>query len=91
MNMGTAIEAAAAANFSSLNQKGNTGAYESVAQRGLINSSTGAVLFTGNISTDFTHLNIFIADVRAGQNTINAQTGGPGNQLATMNGSKFSP
>jgi hypothetical protein len=49
MNMGTAIEAAAAANFSSLNKKGNAGAYESVAQRGLINSSTGAVLFTGNI------------------------------------------
>jgi autotransporter-associated beta strand protein len=76
------------------NTDGNTangneldGAY-AVVQNGYLN-----LLFTGNVATDFTHLNIFIADGRAGQTTLNASTagGGGGNALSNMNGSKFSP
>src|SRR5205085_8240562 len=39
-----------------------------------------------NVETNFNHLNIFIADGRAGQSTLQVAN----NQLATMNGSKFS-
>jgi len=38
--------------------------------------------FTGNLRPNFNHLNIFIADNRAGQSTLSRN-----NQLATMNGS----
>jgi hypothetical protein len=48
MNMGTAIEAAATS-FSSFMKKNNAAIFGGVAQRGFINSSTGAVLFTGNV------------------------------------------
>src|SRR4051812_28366750 len=58
---------------------------------GVVQNGNLHLLFTGNLSTDFTHLNVFIADGRPGQNTINGKTGGDGNQLANMNGSKFSP
>ncbi len=44
------------------------------------------LMFTGNLETNFNHLNIWIADGRAGQNTLNAQ-----GSIAGMSGSKFSP
>src|SRR4051794_23346393 len=44
------------------------------------------ILITGNLETNFNHLNLFIADGRPGQNTINAN-----GALGAMNTSKFSP
>ena len=58
-----------------------------VVQNGYLN-----LFITGNVETNNNHLNIFIADGRAGQNTMNlVNVGGPGSQMANMNGSKFSP
>jgi autotransporter-associated beta strand protein len=45
------------------------------------------LLFTGNIETNFNHLNIFIDDGRNGQGTLQVAN----NQMAAMNGSRFSP
>jgi fibronectin-binding autotransporter adhesin len=44
------------------------------------------LMFTGNVETNFNHLNIWIADGRAGQNTLNAA-----GSISSMSGSKFSP
>ena len=58
----------------------------------MASSRTGValnLLLTGNFENNGNKLNIFIADGRAGQNIINAKTGG--SNLNNMNGSKFSP
>ena len=53
---------------------------------GLIQNGNLNLFFAGNLESNYNHLNVFIADGRAGQSTLNA-----GGSLSPMNGSKFSP
>src|SRR5690348_10553451 len=48
---------------------------------GVVQNGSLYLLFTGNLETNFNHINIFIADGRSGQTTINA-----GGALGGMNG-----
>ncbi len=59
---------------------------------GVVQGTNLDLFFAGNISTDYTHFNIFIANGSAGQSTLETQAGGGGGgALAGMNGSTFSP
>ncbi|HSV15529.1 MAG TPA: autotransporter-associated beta strand repeat-containing protein, partial [Tepidisphaeraceae bacterium] len=72
------------------NVDGNTAnGSELDAAYGVVQSGTGMLnlFFAGNVETNFNHLNIFIADGRSGQSTLNAAGGG--SNLNNMNGSKF--
>ena len=70
------------------NTNGNTAnGSELDAAYGVVQSGTGVLnlFFAGNAETNFNHLNIFIADGRTGQSTLNAQ-----GSISSMTGSKFS-
>ena len=59
---------------------------------GVVQGGNLNLFFAGNLETggNFNHLDIFIADGRKGQSTLNATSNGNGG-LSVMNGSKFSP
>ena len=53
---------------------------------GIIQNGSLNLFLAGNLQANYNHLNIFIADGRAGENTLTA-----GGSLGSMYGSKFSP
>ncbi|HMD54668.1 MAG TPA: PEP-CTERM sorting domain-containing protein [Phycisphaerae bacterium] len=63
------------------------GGSELDAAYGIVSGGNLNLMFTGDMEDNGNHLNIFIADGRPGQSTLNASVG-PINQ---MNGSQFSP
>jgi autotransporter-associated beta strand protein len=57
---------------------------------GIVQGGNLDLFFAGNLETNLNHLDIFIADGRTGQSTLDAGNNNQGG-LYAMNGSKFSP
>src|SRR5438046_2569001 len=67
----------------------SSGGSELDAAYGIVQNGSLNLFFAGNFQNNGNKLNVFIADGRGGQNTINAANGG--SNMSNMNGSKFSP